>query len=151
MNVLGKVDLCQVGVFLAFATETLWTWIDGELFLPEPWFAAELADERTRLGIPPGRQFATKVEVGWQMIERVLAAGVPFEVLLCDDVYGRSQWLRHHLRHHLALMILAGWFITQTKVEWALQHSRDGRLADELGWAACQRSRWRMCASCCKR
>ena len=95
---LGKLDLCQVGVFLAFATDTLWTWIDGELFLPEHWFAPELADERTRLGIPPTRQFATKVELGWQMIQHVLAAGVPFEVLLCDDLYGRSQWLRHQLR-----------------------------------------------------
>jgi SRSO17 transposase len=35
--------------------------------------------------------------------------------------------------HHLALTILAGWFIAQTKVEWALEHGRDGRLADELG------------------
>ena len=95
---LGKVDLCQVGVFLAFATEMLWTWLDGELFLPEHWFAPELATERTRLGIPQGRRFATKVNLGWQMIERVLASGVPFEVLLCDDLYGRSQWLRHQLR-----------------------------------------------------
>jgi SRSO17 transposase len=95
---LGKVDLCQVGVFLAFATETLWTWSDGELFLPEHWFAPALATERTRLGIPVARQFATKVELGWQMIQRVLASGVPFEVLLCDDLYGRSQWLRHQLR-----------------------------------------------------
>jgi SRSO17 transposase len=95
---LGKLDLCQVGTFLAFATETLWTWIDGELFLPEPWFAAEFAHERTRLGIPVARQFATKVELGWQMIQRVRAARVPFEVLLCDDLYGRSQWLRHQLR-----------------------------------------------------
>lgn len=95
---LGKLDLCQVGTFLAFATETLWTWIDGELFLPEPWFAPELATERMRLGIPADRPFATKVELGWQMIQRVLAAKVPFEVLLCDDLYGRSQWLRHHLR-----------------------------------------------------
>ena len=95
---LGKLDLCQVGTFLAFATETLWTWIDGELFLPEQWFVPEVAAERTRLGIPPTRQFATKVELGWQMIQRVLAAKVPFEVLLCDDLYGRSQWLRHQLR-----------------------------------------------------
>jgi SRSO17 transposase len=95
---LGKVDLCQVGVFLAFATDTLWTWIDGELFLPEPWFTPEQAAERTRLGIPATRQFATKVELGWQMLERVLAAGVRCEVLLCDDLYGRSQWLRHQLR-----------------------------------------------------
>jgi SRSO17 transposase len=95
---LGKVDLCQVGVFVAFATETLWTWIDGELFLPEQWFAPELAAERRRLGIPQGRPFATKVELGWQMIHRVLASSVPFEVLLCDDLYGRSQWVRHQLR-----------------------------------------------------
>jgi len=95
---LGKVDLCQVGVVLAFATETIWTWLDGELFVPEHWFGPELAAERTRLGIPPTRQFATKVELGWQMIQRVLAAGVPFEVLLCDDLYGRSQWLRHQVR-----------------------------------------------------
>lgn len=95
---LGKVDLCQVGVFLAFATATLWTWIDGALFLPEHWFAPELAAERTRLGIPPARAFASKVELGWQMVQRVLAAKVPFEVLLCDDLYGRSQWLRHQLR-----------------------------------------------------
>jgi len=95
---LGKVDLCQVAVVLAFATETVWTWLDGELFLPESWFGPELAPERTRLGIPPTRQFASKVELGWQMIQRVLAVGVPFEVLLCDDLYGRSQWLRHQLR-----------------------------------------------------
>jgi SRSO17 transposase len=95
---LGKLDLCQVGTFLAFATETLWTWIDGELFLPEPWFAPELATERARLGIPAARRFATKVELGWQMIQRGIASGVAFEVLLCDDLYGRSQWLRHRLR-----------------------------------------------------
>ena len=95
---LGKLDLCQVGVFLAFATETLWTWIDGELFLPEPWFAPDLASERMRLGIPQTRPFATKVELGWQMIQRVLVSGVAFEVLLCDDLYGRSQWLRQQLR-----------------------------------------------------
>src|SRR5215210_1669265 len=69
---LGKLDLCQVGTFLAFATEGLWTWIDGELFLPEDWFAPELAGERARLGILEARQFATKVELGWAMIQRVL-------------------------------------------------------------------------------
>jgi SRSO17 transposase len=95
---LGKVDVCQVGVFLAFATATLWTWIDGELFLPEHGFGPDLAHERTRLGIPPVRQFASKVELGWRMRERVLAAGVPCAVLLCDALDGRSQWLRHQLR-----------------------------------------------------
>ena len=35
--------------------------------------------------------------------------------------------------HHLALTILAGWFIAQTKVEWEVKHGRDGKLAEELG------------------
>ena len=49
---------------------------------------------RQRLGIPEDRQFATKVQLGWQMIQRALANGLPFEALGCDDLYGRSNWFR---------------------------------------------------------
>jgi hypothetical protein len=35
--------------------------------------------------------------------------------------------------HHLALTILAGWFMAQTKAEWATRHGRDSRLAEALG------------------
>jgi SRSO17 transposase len=94
---LGKVDLSQVGTFLAYANGPVWTWIDGELFLPEHWFGADLAAERRRLGIPPERTFQTKVELGWQMIQRAQAEGVPFEAFACDDLYGRSGWLRTKL------------------------------------------------------
>lgn len=96
---LGKVELSQVGTFLALANEArrFWTWIDGELFLPERWFTPQRATLRQQLGIPPERQFATKIELGWQMIQRVRAAGVPFEAVLCDELYGRSRWLRAQL------------------------------------------------------
>lgn len=96
---LGKVEVSQVGTFLALAHEErrFWTWIDGELFLPERWFAAAQAKQRRLLGIPADRQFATKIELGWRMIQRVRTAGVPFEAVLCDELYGRSQWLRTHL------------------------------------------------------
>jgi SRSO17 transposase len=91
---LGKIEMSQVGVFLAFYKEKVWTWVDGELFLPKHWFTPEMAKERKRLGIPEERQFATKVELGWQMIQRVRAQGLPFEGVACDDLYGRNQWLR---------------------------------------------------------
>ncbi len=96
---LGKVEVSQVGTFLALANEEqrFWTWIDGELFVPERWFAPEMAKPRKQLGIPPDRQFATKIELGWRMIQRVRAAGVPFEAVLCDELYGRSRWLRARL------------------------------------------------------
>ncbi len=68
---MGKMDLSQVGVFLAYANVSpslpapVWTWVDGEVFIPEHWFTEEMAPKRKRLGIPQEREFATKVELGW--------------------------------------------------------------------------------------
>lgn len=94
---IGKIEMSQVGTFLAYSNDGLWTWIDGELFLPEACFERKRAKERRRLGIPPDRKFATKIELGWQMIERVANEGVPFELVACDTLYGRSAWLRRKM------------------------------------------------------
>jgi SRSO17 transposase len=99
---LGKVDMSQVGVFLAYANLThvnrpMWTWVDGELFLQEHWFTPEMAKLYQKLGIPPERTFQTKIELGWKMIQRVRAKGLPFEAVACDDLYGRSTWFRDQL------------------------------------------------------
>ena len=50
---LGKIEMSQVGVFLAFYKDVVWTWVDGELFLPEAWFTAAMAKARQRVGVPP--------------------------------------------------------------------------------------------------
>ena len=96
---LGKVDMSQVGTLLAYANLThpeqpVWTWVDGELYLQEHWFTPEMAQLRQRVGLPPEREFETKIELGWKMIQRVKANGLPFEAVTCDDLYGRSTWLR---------------------------------------------------------
>ncbi len=91
---LGKVEMSQVGVFVAYYKAPVWTWVDGELYLPQHWFTEEMADERRRVGVPVEREFATKIELGWRMIQR---AQVPFEAVACDDLYGRSGWLRSQM------------------------------------------------------
>ncbi|HDQ72835.1 MAG TPA: IS701 family transposase [Chloroflexi bacterium] len=96
---LGKVDMSQIGTFLAYANLThsnrpVWTWIDGELYLQKHWFAPEMTELRQQVGIPPEREFETKIELGWKMIQRVKANELPFEAIACDDLYGRSTWLR---------------------------------------------------------
>lgn len=94
---LGKVEMSQVGTFLAYANDGIWAWVDGELFLPKHWFSPQMANERRRLTIPPDREFATKIELGWRMIERVTNEGLPFEWVCCDTLYGRSYWLRRKI------------------------------------------------------
>jgi SRSO17 transposase len=94
---LGKIEMSQVGVFLAYFKDTVWNWIDGELYIPENWFKKEMESNRKSAGIPKERKFATKVQLGWQMIERVKQRGLKFKALACDDLYGRSGWLRKNM------------------------------------------------------
>lgn len=91
---LGKIDVSQVGVYLTLTNGNFWSWIDGEVFIPEDWFKPQAAAKRERLGIPAERQFQTKMELGWVMIQRAQAAGIPFEGVACDSLYGRNPWLR---------------------------------------------------------
>jgi SRSO17 transposase len=88
------VDLCQVGVFLAFAKGHTWTWVDSELFLPEGWFTPERATLRQQAGIPEGRIFQTKIELARQMLQRAKENSLPFAFVACDDLYGRADWFR---------------------------------------------------------
>jgi len=93
----GKVTESQVGVFVAYAKEQTWTWIDGDLFVPEQWFTAADADRRAEVGMPAERRFATKLELGWQLIQRAKANGVPFVAVGCDDLYGRKGEFRDQM------------------------------------------------------
>ncbi len=131
---MGKVDLSQVGVFLAYANVSpslpapVWTWVDGEVFIPEQWFTKEKAPKRERLGIPPDREFATRVELGWRMVQRAVANRLPFEVFCCDDLYGRSKWFRSEL--HKAGIVYMADVPTNTQVYL----TADGGRADSGSW-----------------
>lgn len=126
---LGKIEMSQVGVFLAFYKDVVWTWVDGELFLPEHWFGADMAKARKRAGVPQDRQFATKIELGWRMIQRVQANGLPFEAVACDDLYGRSGWLRREMdAAHILYMaeVPENTLVYLTKPEFGVPPPRPG-------------------------
>jgi len=94
---VGKVDMCQVGVFLSLATPRAHTWIDGELYIPERWFGEAYAERRKKVDIPQDRTFQTKPEIGWRMIQRAVFNQVKFEAVVIDDLYGRNKTFRHRL------------------------------------------------------
>ena len=96
---LGKIELSVTAVALTYAHPATGTWvlIDAELFLQEQWFTEAQAERRQTVGLPPERTFATKPELGWQLIRRAQARGLPFELVACDDLYGRSREFRASL------------------------------------------------------
>ncbi len=103
---LGKVEMSQVGVFLALAKDGYRTWIDGELYLAEKWFRQAYKQRRKKLKIPENRIFQTKLELVLVMVKRVLENGAPFDAFDCDTLYGRSGWLRDEL-HQLEVQYYA--------------------------------------------
>jgi SRSO17 transposase len=88
----GRIENCQVGVFLTYASRYGHAFIDRELYLPKAW-----VDEPTRcrrVGIPDARRFATKPQLARQMLARALAARVPARWVAGDSMYGDDRRLR---------------------------------------------------------
>lgn len=88
---LGKVDNCQVGVFLGYANEGYRTLIDKRLYLPKEWI--EDIERRKKCAVPEGVEFKTKAELGLEMILRARERGVPFGWVGMDCFYGQQPEL----------------------------------------------------------
>src|SRR5579859_4151334 len=92
----GRVENCQVGVFLSFVTALGHALIDRELYLPEDW-CTDLPRRRAA-HIPDSVSFATKPELAKRMVERAQMAGLPINWVVADTVYGHSTDLRTFLQ-----------------------------------------------------
>jgi len=88
----GRIENCQVGVFLGYVTDRGRALLDRALYLPKGW----AADRKRRkvAGIPKGVAFATKLVLARQMVERAVAAGVPAAWVTADAVYGSDYGFR---------------------------------------------------------
>ena len=91
----GRVENCQIGVFLTYASPLGRTFLDRELYLPKAW--AEDRERCTRAGIPEDRAMATKPVLAADMIERALDAGIEAAWTTGDAVYGQHTGLRRRL------------------------------------------------------
>src|SRR6266704_879437 len=88
----GRVENCQVGVFLSYVTATGHTLIDRALYLPEDWCDDPV--RRQAAHIPEHLTFQTKPELALQMVHRAQSAGLPIRWVVADTVYGHSTDLR---------------------------------------------------------
>src|SRR5215208_3675035 len=87
----GKTENCQVGVFLAYASDQGQAFIDRELYLPEEW--AQDEERRKQAGVPEEIGMRTKPELAKEMLGRALDAGVKAAWVVADSVYGDTRRL----------------------------------------------------------
>jgi SRSO17 transposase len=85
----GKITNCQIGVFAAYVSRHGHAFIDRALYLPKAW-----TDDPTRMAaahVPRGTPFRTKPQLAAAMIERAIAADVPFGWVAGDSIYGVGE------------------------------------------------------------
>lgn len=101
----GRIENCQVGVFLAYASRYGQTLIDRRLYLPKAW--ADDEARRTSAQIPQEQRFATKPEIACDLIAAALDGGVPCAWVLADALYGSDSRLRRMLEERGQPYVLA--------------------------------------------
>jgi SRSO17 transposase len=101
----GRIENCQIGVFVGYASRLGHALLDRELYLPKEW--ADDPARCRRAGIPEDRRFATKPQLAQQMLPRTLAAGVPARWVTGDSVYGDDRRLRMWLEGQPQAYVLA--------------------------------------------
>lgn len=92
---LGKVENCQVGVFLAYASGGGYAPLDRRLYLPEDW--ADDEARRARGHVPPEVEFREKWRIALDLLDRSLP-GLPHGWIVGDDEFGRASEFRAGLR-----------------------------------------------------
>ena len=101
----GKVDNCQLGVFLAYASGKGRAFIDRELYLPKAWTNDRARCRAAR--VPEQVGFRTKPQLARVLLARALDAGVPASWVTADEVYGQDPTLRGWLEGRRMAHVLA--------------------------------------------
>jgi len=101
----GRIENCQIGVFLCSASQRGAAFMDRELYLPQDWI-----QDRPRChaaDLPAQVTVATKPQLGQRMLERAFEAGVPRAWVVADTVYGGDRRLRMYLEAQGQPFVLA--------------------------------------------
>ncbi|MFZ3366932.1 MAG: IS701 family transposase [Candidatus Sulfotelmatobacter sp.] len=100
----GKVDNCQVGVYLGYVTRREHALVDTRLYLPKEW--AKDKQRCRRVGIPPEVRFRTRHELALEML-REHRSVLPHAWITGDDEMGRNSGFREALREMNECYLLA--------------------------------------------
>jgi SRSO17 transposase len=101
----GRIENCQVGVFLGYASPKGHTFLDRQLYLPKEW-----TDDKARCRaaqVPNQTAFTTKPKLAKQMLSRAFEAGVPARWVTGDAVYGNDRSLQLWLQERKQGFVLA--------------------------------------------
>jgi SRSO17 transposase len=101
---LGKLDNCQVGIYLGYVSRREHALVDFRLYLPREW--AHRPKRRQKAGVPKGVRFRTRHELILEMLDE-RGPLLPHAWISGDDELGRCAWFRQELQSRHECYLLA--------------------------------------------
>jgi SRSO17 transposase len=101
---LGKVENCQVGIYLGYVSRREHALVDVRFYLPKAW--AKRPRRRLKAGVPAAMRFQTRHELALEMLDE-LGPRLPHAWITGDDEMGRCAWFRQELRARNESYVLA--------------------------------------------
>jgi SRSO17 transposase len=101
---LGKIDNCQVGLYLAYVGPSEHALVDVRLYLPKEW--AQNKQRRATAGVPPTVRFQTRHALMLEMLDQ-RGPLLPHAWISGDDELGRCSWFRQVLQGRGECYLLA--------------------------------------------
>ena len=124
----GRIENCQIGVFLALSGSRGRSLVDRDLYVPKSW-----CDDRARCRaakIPPGTRFATKPQLAQRMLARAFEGGLSPSWVVTDEVYGSDSKFRRFLEEWNRPYVLA--VSSQQRLWIAFRQQRLDALGKEI-------------------
>jgi SRSO17 transposase len=124
---LGKVENCQVGIFMGYVSRTEHALVDVRLYVPREW----TKDRRRRkaCGIPKELRYQTRHEMVLEML-KTKGRFLPHAWIAGDDEMGRPAWFRRELDHsgeRYLLAVPSNTTIRDLDAEWPPYHGSGRR------------------------
>jgi SRSO17 transposase len=101
---LGKIDNCQVGIYLGYVSRCEHALVDVRLYLPKQW--AKRKRRRQKAGVPAAVRFRTRHELALEMLDE-RGSLLPHAWVSGDDELGRCSWFRQQLQSRRERYLLA--------------------------------------------
>lgn len=102
---VGKIENCQVGVFLSYVSDKGHGLLDRRLYLPQDWCQDQ--ERRQKAQVPDEIQFRTKQQLALQMVQQARRRGVPMRWVAGDEIYGDAGHFRREVAQEGLWYVLA--------------------------------------------
>jgi SRSO17 transposase len=129
----GRIENCQIGVFLTYASAKGHAPMDRRLYIPEDWFTDPARCQKA--GVPDTITFQTKPQMALEMIQEATAAGVCYRWVTGDCVYGDYRTIRLWLEEEHKCYVLCVSGKEYVQMGWRrVSVSSVLKGLDEAGW-----------------